>query len=86
MEPFIVPNSYTPCHYTTNRALLANTTVNATFDAVLRMDDAAWVAWLEQVRQAILTSWDSHNVPPRIGLSDAEVEFEWYRFVSTDAD
>ena len=86
MKPFVVPNSYTPCHYTTNRALLANTTVNATFDSVLRMDDAAWVAWLEQVRQAILTSWDSHNVPPRIGLSDAEVEFEWDRFVSTDAD
>jgi len=85
MTPFTTPTCYTPCHYTTNRALLADSSVNVTFAEVLQMDDSAWVAWLERVRHAILTAWNTHHVPPRIGLTDAELAHEWDKFVASDA-
>lgn len=86
MSPLTTPSRYTPCHYTTNRELLANPAVNVTFAEVLQMDDAAWVAWLERVRRAVLTAWDDKQVPPRIGLTDAEIADQWDRFVSMDAN
>lgn len=85
VQPYTTPATYTRCHYNTNRALLSNTAVNVTFDEVLRMDDAAWTAWLERVRRAVLTAWDIEQVPPRIGLTDAELQTEWDRFIAADA-
>jgi len=85
VKPLTIPDHYTSCHYTTNRALLNNPSVNATFDEVLRMNDADWIAWLERVRRAVLTAWNTENVPPRIGLSDAEIADQWDRFVGMDA-
>lgn len=84
MTPYRTPDQYTPCHYTTNRALLRNPEVNVTFDQVLRMSDAAFVAWMERVRRAILTQWDTQNVPPRVGLSDHEIDVAWDRMRAAD--
>ena len=84
VHPLTTPSVYTDCHYTTNRALLNNTAVNVTFDDILRMDDAAWSAWLERLRTAILTAWNTENVPPRVGLSDAEMMSAWDKFAASD--
>lgn len=85
MQPLTTPTIYTPCHYTTNRALLDNPSVNVTFDAVLRMSDDDWSAWLERLRDAILTAWNTENVPPRVGLSEADIAYAWEKFAASDA-
>jgi hypothetical protein len=85
MQPLTTPSHYTPCHYSTNRALLDNASVNVTFDAVLRMSDEDWTAWLERMRHAVLTAWDTDNVPPRVGMTDAEIADAWDKFAAADA-
>lgn len=84
MQPYTTPTVYTPCHYTSNRAILTNPEVNVTFDAVLRMSDAAFIAWMERVRRAILTQWDTQQVPPRVGLTDTEIDAAWDRLVTAN--
>lgn len=84
MQPLTTPSGYTNCHYTTNRALLNNTAVNVTFHEVLQMDDAEWFAWLDRVRQSVLTAWDVDGVPPRVGMTDAEIANGWDKFAASD--
>lgn len=85
MLPLTTPLQYMPCHYTNNRALMDNPSVNVTFDAVLRMSDDTWAEWLERVRAAVLTAWNRDGVPPRVGLSDTEMSDAWNKFVTSDA-
>lgn len=86
MTVYTTPITYTPCHYATNRAMLADPTVNVTFESVLRMSDGAWVAWLGRVRQSVLTQWDQHGVPPRVGLTDPQIATAWNRLASSRSD
>lgn len=83
---YTTPTVYTPCHYTTNRAILNDPSVNVTFDRILRMDDAAWQDWLTRLRVAILTQWNTHNVPPRVGMTDREIMDAWNRLASSRLD
>lgn len=85
MQPLTTPDHYTRCHYTNNRAILADPEVNVTFEAVLQMSDAGFRAWMERVRVAILSQWDTHHVPPRVGLTDAEIDTAWDRLVRATA-
>ena len=82
MEPLTTPDHYTRCHYTDNRAILTDSTVNVTFDEVIRMTDAEFVDWMTRVRYAILAQWNTHQVPPRVGLSDAGIDHAWERLVT----
>lgn len=84
MNPLTTPKNYTPCHYTTNRKLLRDYSINVTFDEVLRMEDPVWFAWLERVRHAVLTAWDEDGMPPRVGLSEDEIGDAWDKFISSD--
>lgn len=84
MIPYRVPAQYTPCHYTTHRRLLSDPDVNVTFDAVLRMDDTTWASWLDRVRRAILSAWDDDQMPPRVGMTEAEMSSAWEKLVSAD--
>lgn len=85
MQPLVPPTVYTPCHYTTNRSLLSDHSVNATFDDILKMNDVAWFDWLDRVRHAVLTAWNAENVPPRVGLSEAEIASAWDKFAASDS-
>jgi len=85
MEPLTTPEHYTRCHYTDNRAILTDPSVNVTFDEVIRMTDVAFVDWMTRVRRAILAQWDTHQVPPRVGLSDAGIDLAWERLVTANA-
>lgn len=82
MEPLTTPDTYTRCHYTSNRPILTDPTVNVTFDAVVRMSALEFTAWMERVRHAILTQWDTQQVPPRVGMSDAEMDVAWHRLMT----
>lgn len=85
MQPLTTPDRYMPCHYTTNRPIMDDPSINVTFLDVLRMSDDEYVAWLDRVRHAILTAWDTQNVPPKVGLSETELAYEWDRFAALDA-
>ena len=82
---YSTPADYTPCHYTTAEAVLSDPLVNVTFADVVAMDDAAWHAWLTRVRVAILRQWDAIGVPPRTGLSEAELAQAADRLIADDA-
>jgi hypothetical protein len=84
MKPLTTPDVYTSCHYTTNRTLLNNHSINVTFHEVLQMDDAAWFDWLDRVRAAVLTAWNEDRVPPRVGMTDAEIADGWDKFAASD--
>ena len=85
MQPLTTPATYAPCHYTTNRGIMNDPTVNVTFLEVLRMTDDEFLAWMSRVRHAILRQWDTHQVPPRVGMNDAEMADAWDHFSTVDA-
>ena len=86
MNPYLTPSVYTPCHYTTSRSIFADVSVNVTFEQILGMSDDEWVAWLGRVRLAIRNQWDKQNIPPRVGLTDAEIGDAWDRLASSESD
>jgi hypothetical protein len=85
MKPLTTPAFYTRCHYTDNRTILTDATVNVTFDEVIRMTESAFVEWMTRVRHAILAQWDTQQVPPRVGLSDEGIDHAWGRLVTAHA-
>lgn len=85
MQPFTTPTTYTPCHYTLNHAIMGDPNVNVTFLDVLRMSDTEFTEWLERVRRAVLTAWDTEQMPPKVGLSEADMAADWDRFRTADA-
>ena len=66
--------------------MLTNPTINITFAELMRMNDVEWEAWLHRVRAAILIQWNEYNVPPRAGMSDAEIAAAWSRLMTADID
>lgn len=85
ITPLTTPVSYTPCHYTDNTEFLTNPEINVTFDAILRMTDAAFLSWMDRVRGAILSQWDTQQVPPRVGLSETAIRDAWDRLIAASA-
>lgn len=85
VKPLTVPDYYTSCHYTRNSSVMDDPSVNVSFLDVLRMDDAEFIAWMERVRHAVLTAWDTFGMPPKVGTSDAEIALDWDRFIAADA-
>lgn len=49
------------------------------------MTDVAFADWMTRVRRAILAQWNTHQVPPRVGLSDAGIDLAWERLVTANA-
>lgn len=82
ISPLTTPVAYTPCHYTEHSAFLTDPDLNVTFDAILRMTDDAFLTWLDRVRGAILSQWDTQQVPPRVGLSETAIRDAWDRLIA----
>ena len=64
--------------------LIADLTVNRTFDEILAMTDAEFEAYFTHMRQSFLRYWDEENVPPRRGWTWEEINDEFEQLAGFD--
>ena len=64
--------------------LMADLTVNRTFDEILAMTDAEFEAYVSHMRQSFLRYWDDENLPPRRGWTWEEINDEFEQLAGFD--
>lgn len=67
--------------YERNEDLL-NHPVNKTFEEVLWMSNQEFESWIKDVCLAVASIWDEKGQPPRVGLSEKEIEHQFKQLES----
>jgi hypothetical protein len=64
--------------------LLEDARINCTFDDILAMNDAEFVAYVAEMREAFLRYWDTEGLPPRRGWTYSEIDEEFGKLSGYD--
>ena len=82
--PLTTPDHYTFCHHTVNRTFMDDLSVNLKYSEVIELSPADFDAWMGRVRAKILQYWDKKGIPPRVGLSEHDIQTAIGRIDSAD--